>query len=74
MQHNYNMQFIYNSHSTPPRVISAFCPQVLCNMDYAPTSFWRWLSEASVAALKDAKQAIEHEIANKEDQEKQAFL
>ena len=50
------------------------CSQALCNMDYAPTSFWRWLSEASVAALKDAKEAIERKIANREDQEKQAFL
>ena len=50
------------------------CSQALRNMDYAPTSFWRWLNEATVESLKDAKEAIEREIQKREDQEKQVFL
>ena len=50
------------------------CSQALRNMNFPPNTFWTWLSQASVAALKDAKQAIEREIADREDQEKQVFL
>ena len=41
------------------------------------TATWitlRWLTEASVPALQDAKEAIEREIASREAQEKEAFL
>ena len=70
-------QAIYKHQETTHTHYVFFQPlagKLCCNMDYAPTSFWRWLSEASLPALKDAKEAIEREIANREDQEKQAFL
>ena len=41
---------------------------------WPPASFWEWLPAASVSALTAAKEAIEHEIANREAQEKEAFL
>ena len=48
----------------------------ICNMDlrWPPASFWAWMQSASVAALTSTKEAIEQEIANREAQEKAAFL
>ena len=44
------------------------------DLRWPPASFWAWMQSASVAALTSTKEAIEQEIANREAQEKAAFL
>ena len=52
-------------------ILAAFCDM---DLRWPPASFWAWMQSASVAALTSTKEAIEQEIANREAQEKAAFL